>query len=858
MPSNGLLTLSDDTATATILGDDTAVLVIDDEESQEDDGDLLFRVELQGDVDQSFTVDFATADGTAVSSGSAVDFTSQSGTLSFSGSDNEVQTILIETFDDDIVEGDESYSINLSNVSNANVILQNESATGTIQNEDSATIAIASAGGLEGDASGSISLEVTLDGEVQDGFSVNFATADGEAVAGQDFSAAAGTLMFAGADGEVQNIDLTILGDTVVETDEAFFVNLSATSNGNVTATGAQASITLANDDNAQISISDATVAEGDSGTTSAVFTLSVDEAVQDGFFVTFNTVDGTALAGEDYEAQSGQVNFSGNPGETQEISITVNGDEQIEDDEDFFVNLQSTSNDGPLSFSDNQGVGTIINDDFAARDCISVTSGNWSDAATWSCNGTSAVPESIDNVTLDSLHVVDLDIDATIASLSSNGDSALVVTAGASGRQLTCETGTCDLDQAAVTLNTDLFFRSAEQELSVGSVNGSFVLTLVGEDDFLLLGNIGSLTPLERVIFVRDNPSATPVILANGSIVTTELLNISLELFLLGDLTLTGPNVSLRTVNTPTGRGGGGSLPNLTVNTPGSLSLGGDVGAVGFPIGSLTVLGNGRVQIDGGNSPDQIFTSGGQIFEAELTFDTTTQLNAGFIELRNAFEIDQNLTLNVSGIGSVISAVLSGDNSLAKTGSGDVLINSESPFIGAIEINEGGWILAEGASIAAANVTVNDGLLGGDGTITGSVSAVGGRVAPGQSPGILQTGDLLLDSGTTFDVELDGLGAAGTDYDQLAVSGTVNLNNAALLVSGALVAIGSESELVLIDNDGVDPVIGTFADLPEGARVGSNGLLTISYAGGDGNDVVLIDTENLFSDRFEEVASDR
>src|SRR5690606_19679802 len=81
------------------------------------------------------------------------------------------------------------------------------------------------------------------------------------------------------------------------------------------------------------------------------------------------------------------------------------------------------------------------------------------------------------------------------------------------------------------------------------------------------------------------------------------------------------------------------------------------------------------------------------------------------------------------------------------------------------------------------------------------------------------------------------------TDYTQLTVAGSVNLNGVSLIISGTYVPTFGES-FIIVDNDGVDPIIGTFAGLPEGAVI-SNFMGTlwsamISYEGGDGNDVEL------------------
>ena len=80
------------------------------------------------------------------------------------------------------------------------------------------------------------------------------------------------------------------------------------------------------------------------------------------------------------------------------------------------------------------------------------------------------------------------------------------------------------------------------------------------------------------------------------------------------------------------------------------------------------------------------------------------------------------------------------------------------------------------------------------------------------------------------------------TGHDQLVVTGAVDITGAALTVDfTGVTGLTPGDILTIIDNDGAgDPVVGTFAGLPEGALIGS-GLFEISYVGGDGNNVVLI-----------------
>jgi hypothetical protein len=82
---------------------------------------------------------------------------------------------------------------------------------------------------------------------------------------------------------------------------------------------------------------------------------------------------------------------------------------------------------------------------------------------------------------------------------------------------------------------------------------------------------------------------------------------------------------------------------------------------------------------------------------------------------------------------------------------------------------------------------------------------------------------------------------AAGAGYDQVAITGGLNLAGAALTVHPG-VAIGLGTQLEIVSNDGSDAVSGTFNGLAEGATVTATDgqTFTISYQGGDGNDVVL------------------
>src|SRR5262249_22457454 len=108
------------------------------------------------------------------------------------------------------------------------------------------------------------------------------------------------------------------------------------------------------------ISVNDATVTEGHSGTVNAVFTVSLSQASPLTVTVRCTTANGTATAPSDYSALNTTLTFA--PGDlAKPISVVVNGDTTIEPTETFFVNLTNPIN---ATVGDSQGLGTIVDDD--------------------------------------------------------------------------------------------------------------------------------------------------------------------------------------------------------------------------------------------------------------------------------------------------------------------------------------------------------------------------------------------------------------------------------------------------------------------------------------------------------------
>jgi len=174
----------------------------------------------------------------------------------------------------------------------------------------------------------------------------------------------------------------------------------------------------------------------------------------------------------------------------------------------------------------------------------------------------------------------------------------------------------------------------------------------------------------------------------------------------------------------------------------------------------------------------------------------------------------------------------------LTKNGAGTLTLSGTNTYGGVTTVN-GGRLIVDGSIVTP--VTVNSGgTLGGAGTISNTVTVnSGGTLSPGSSTAILNTGSVSLSAASTLNIEINGT-TAGTQYDQVNVTGGVNLGNATLnVVLGFTPSAGQT--FTIIANDRADAVVGTFAGLPEGSIFTAGaGHFRISYAGGTNNDVTL------------------
>ncbi|MDP3295213.1 MAG: polysaccharide lyase family 7 protein [Nevskia sp.] len=323
--------------------------------------------------------------------------------------------------------------------------------------------------------------------------SVGFATANGTATAGSDYTARTGTTTFSpGQTSRTQSF--TVIGDKRSEPNETFVVNLSKPVGLSIART--QGVATIVNDDQTipSVSVDDVSVVEGSSSAV-AKFTFKLSAPSTQSVSVRFATANGTAMAGSDYTARSGLTTFA--PGETSRTqSFTVSGDTLLEQDETFFVNLSTPAG---LSIAKARGVATIVNDDagadtapnafgFAALTNVPIGSVQTSEAITISgINAPSPISILGGSYSLNGQPFTNLDgtlgngdsvrVQQTASPSFSTKTTALLTIGGVAG---SWDVTTREIDEAPDTAPNAFGF-TALTNVPIGSVQTSEAITISG-----------------------------------------------------------------------------------------------------------------------------------------------------------------------------------------------------------------------------------------------------------------------------------------------------------------------------------------------------------------------------------------
>lgn len=352
-------TILDKQGIGTITNDDIPDVSINDISIVEGDSGTKmanFTVTLSGPITSAVTVNYVGLDGTATQ---PADYQMTGSRVTWQPGDPLSKMLSVKINGDTNCETDETFSVKLTGASGA--IIAKGVGKATILDDVDAFLSINDRSLVEGN-SGEVTsaFTVKLSCASTSQVTVGYTTSSASALAGKDFAATSGTIVFQSGE-TAKNIAVTTYGDTDAEFNEFFLLDLFSPVNSRIG--DGQGKFSLINDDAwPEFAISDVTVTEGNSGISMARFAISVIAGAvpSDGVRVSYSTSDGSGLAGEDYSTQSGSILFAA--GETiKYVDVPVIGDVVVEPSETFVVNISSAS---AVLIRDGQGQATIAGDD--------------------------------------------------------------------------------------------------------------------------------------------------------------------------------------------------------------------------------------------------------------------------------------------------------------------------------------------------------------------------------------------------------------------------------------------------------------------------------------------------------------
>jgi predicted extracellular nuclease len=331
----------------------------------EDDGSgqMSIQVTLSAAAAADVTFDITTSDGSATA---GADYTLTSVTSATILAGETQFDFIVAILDDAALEGDEDFTVTISNVS-ANATLGTAVSTVTIVDDETPalpTLSIDSPSAAEG--SGMLAFTLTLSEASASDVTFSVATANGTASATEDYAAIVGGAGTITAGNTQTLVPVTLINDAIPEPNETFTLEVTAVSGA--TPATLQGTATITNDDfpPPDLSIADVTNTEGAVGTKTYAFvaTLGSDPGPATISFDLTTADDSATVADDDYESATVACSLTGTE-RTCTLNVTVNGDLAVEPNEQFFVNVENLS--GAVGTTDLQAIGTITNDDVAS-----------------------------------------------------------------------------------------------------------------------------------------------------------------------------------------------------------------------------------------------------------------------------------------------------------------------------------------------------------------------------------------------------------------------------------------------------------------------------------------------------------
>jgi hypothetical protein len=320
---------------------------------------VTLTVARTGGTTGSVSVDFATADGTAID---GQNYTATNGTLVFSNGVAS-KSIAVAIINDTLFEANEAFTVTLSNPQGGVVLGTNQTVKVSIINDDfPGTFALKQNAYTVNENAGSVTVNVIRTGGNASGVTVDLSTQEGTALDGVRYTGYGNTLTFAG--GETNKaVSIGIINDTIPNGNQSFSVLLANATGGAKVSTNAlqkMATITVL-DDESSVAFSNATYTVSEAvGTLTATVIRTGALITQVG--VDYNTADGSAVAGRDYRFASGTLVFPPNV-KSKTFSVSITNNTIVDGTRTFSLQLSNPTNGVQLGAQSIANVSITDND---------------------------------------------------------------------------------------------------------------------------------------------------------------------------------------------------------------------------------------------------------------------------------------------------------------------------------------------------------------------------------------------------------------------------------------------------------------------------------------------------------------
>jgi Calx-beta domain len=314
--------------------------------ASEASGSVSLIVSRSGAATAAVSVDYATSNGTA---SAGTDYTATRGTLKWAENDSTSRTIAVPISNAKPFTGSRTFELELTDPSTGTSVGSPGTANVTISGSGSAlegSLQLGAASYTVAQNAGALMVTANRTGGSSGAVSVGYATANGTAVAGKDFTAASGTLKWADGDAAAKSFSVPISNATPFADSKTFSVELTNAGSGAATAAPNSATVTIAGDKAAavgtlQFGVSTYVVAQNVGTATLGVHRMG---GTNGALSISYTAKNRSAAAGADYTATTGSLKWADGDAGVKMISVPISNSTPFTGSKSFTVALSAPS----------------------------------------------------------------------------------------------------------------------------------------------------------------------------------------------------------------------------------------------------------------------------------------------------------------------------------------------------------------------------------------------------------------------------------------------------------------------------------------------------------------------------------